>query len=259
MSDVKVVAIIPARMGSTRYPGKPLIDIKGLPMIEHVRRRTLMCHEFEDVVVATCDKEIYDVVNQFNGNVVMTSNKHIMASDRVAEVAQTLDCTHVINVQGDEILILPEDLSKMVKAINTSPDNMFWNATATIDSEIELSDPSIVKCILTQQQKIMYCARDFSSLINLNGFFEPVRKILGIIGYSKNALLNYSKLYRTPLEITQSIDQSRIIENDLELFSVLFSTGFPGINEVREEKMVNEILKTNNRQKEILKKNIILI
>ena len=63
MSDVKVVAIIPARMGSSRYSGKPLIDIKGLPMIEHVRRRTLMCHEFKDVVVATCDKEIYDVVN----------------------------------------------------------------------------------------------------------------------------------------------------------------------------------------------------
>ncbi|MBT6112694.1 MAG: 3-deoxy-manno-octulosonate cytidylyltransferase [Candidatus Marinimicrobia bacterium] len=252
MSDMKIVAIIPARMDSSRYPGKPLIDIEGLPMIEHVRRRTLMCNGFEDVIVATCDQDIFDVVKHFNGNVVMTSNEHIMASDRVAEVAEKMDCTHVINVQGDEILILPEDLSKMVKAINASPENMYWNATAPIDNEDELFDPSIVKCVINQQKKIMYCARDFSSLKNLNGSFEPVRKILGILGYSKNALLNYSGLHRSPLEITQSIDQSRIIENDFPLFSVPFSVGFPGINDIREEKMVKVILKTNKRQKEIL-------
>ena len=75
---------------------------------------------------------------------------------------------------------------------------------------------------------------------------------MGILGYSKNALLNYSGLHRSPLEITQSIDQSRIIENDFPLFSVPFSVGFPGINDIREEKMVKVILKTNKRQKEIL-------
>ena len=253
MSDVKIVAIIPARMNSSRYPGKPLINIEGLPMIEHVRRRTLMCNGFEDVIVATCDREIYDVVKLFKGKVAMTSNKHIMASDRVAEVAEAMDCTHVINVQGDEILILPENLSKMVKAINLSPENMFWNATAPIDNEDELSDFSIVKCVITQKEKIMYCARNFSSLNGINSPFEPLRKILGILGYSKNALLNYSGLIRTPLEITQSIDQSRIIENDLPLISVPFSAGFPGINDDREEKMVKEILKTNKSQKKILK------
>ena len=156
MNEVKIAAIIPARMASSRYPGKPLIEIEGLPMIEHVRRRTLLCDGFEDVVVATCDQEIFDVVKQFKGNIVMTSNEHIMASDRVAEVAKTMDCTHVINVQGDEILILPEDLSRMVEAIFASPENMFWNATATIDGEDELSDSSIVKCIITQHNKIMY-------------------------------------------------------------------------------------------------------
>ena len=99
----------------------------------------------------------------------------------------------------------------------------------------------------------MYCSRDFSSL-NLNGSFEPVRKILGILGYRKDALLNYSGLRRTPLETIQSIDQSRIIENDLELCSVTFSAGYPGINEPREAEIVKEILKTNSRQKEVLKR-----
>ena len=240
-------------MDSSRYPGKPLIDIEGLPMIEHVRRRTLLCPGFSEVIVATCDQAIFDVVSKNHGKVVMTSDKHIMASDRVGEVAYTMDCTHIINVQGDEILILPEDLSKMVKAIIGSPDNMFWNATAPIVNENELSNTSIVKCVITHQKKIMYCARDFSSLKGLNGHFEPVKKILGILGFSKNALLNYSGLHRSPLEITQSIDQSRIIENDFPLFSVSFSAGFPGINDIREEKMVKVILKTNKRQKEILK------
>ena len=253
MSDVSVVAVIPARMGSSRYPGKPLIEINGLPMIEHVRRRSLMCHGFSDVVVATCDKEIYDVVKQFNGHVVMTSAKHIGATDRVAEVAENMVCTHVINVQGDEILILPEDLSKMVQAINTLPKNMFWNATANIVDKKEIADCSIVKCVVNKQKKIMYCARDFSEL-QLKNSFEPVQKILGILGFRKDALLNYSGLNRTPLEITQSIDQSRIIENDLELISVQFSAGFPGINDVREESTVKSILKTNKRQKDILKR-----
>jgi CMP-2-keto-3-deoxyoctulosonic acid synthetase len=100
----------------------------------------------------------------------------------------------------------------------------------------------------------MYCARDFSSLQNINSSFAPVRKILGILGYSKEALLNYSGLHRTPLETSQSIDQSRILENDLDLISVQFSGGYPGINELREAEIVKKILKTDDKQKKVLNK-----
>ncbi len=103
MNKVEIVAIIPTRMDSSRYPGKPLIEIEGLPMIEHVRRRALLCSGFSHVVVATCDPVIRKTVEKFGGTVIMTSNKHIMASDRVAEATEHLDCTHVVNVQGDEI------------------------------------------------------------------------------------------------------------------------------------------------------------
>ena len=239
-------------MGSTRYPGKPLIEIEGLSMIEHVRRRTLLCDYFKEVVVATCDQEIFDVVTTSDGNVVMTSSDHIMASDRVSEVAASLDCTHIVNVQGDEILVLPEDLDLMANTIKNLPDNKYWNAISKIKHENEISDLSIVKCAVNAHDKIMYCARDFSSL-NLGKLFNPVRKVLGILGYSRDALLSYSSLPRTPLEISQSIDQSRIIENGFDLCSVTFSDGYPGINEPREVEIVKEILKTNPRQKEILK------
>jgi 3-deoxy-manno-octulosonate cytidylyltransferase (CMP-KDO synthetase) len=251
MNEVRIVAIIPARMASSRYPGKPLIEIEGLPMIEHVRRRALLCSGFSHVAVATCDPAIRKTVEKFGGAVIMTSNKHIMASDRVAEAIEHLDCTHVVNVQGDEILVLPEDLELMIKAIKYSPNKHYWNATAPIEVVDELADTTIVKCAITKQEKILYCARDFSAL-GLKKSFQPIRKILGVLGYSCESIKMYSHLPRTPIEISQSIDQSRIIENSLELHSVSFSSGSPGINEPREEEIVKKILKSDRRQKTIL-------
>jgi len=252
MSQIRTAAIIPSRMASTRYPGKPLLQMRGLPMIEHVRRRTLMCDGFSNVVVATCDEEIRHVVEDFGGTVISTSLDHIMASDRVAEAAEKLDCTHIVNVQGDEILILPEDLERMVESIEANPDGQYWNATAEIESTEELGDTSIVKCVVSTSEKILYCARDFTHL-QLKDDFEPIRKIIGVLGYSHKSLLNYSQLPRTPIEKIQSIDQSRIIENDIPLMGVSFSAGYPGINNTHEEKMVRQILKTDSRQEQVLK------
>src|SRR3989338_3933279 len=104
---IRVVAVIPARMASNRLPGKPLLEIHGMPMIEHVRRRVLLCELFAEVVVATCDPEIADVVRARGGRCLMTSPDHPGAADRVAEAVRHLDCTYVVDVQGDEILVVP--------------------------------------------------------------------------------------------------------------------------------------------------------
>ena len=240
-------------MASTRYPGKPLIDIEGLPMIEHVRRRTLMCNGFSDVVVATCDREILDAVNLYGGEVMMTSADHIMASDRVAEAVEKLDCTHIINVQGDEILILPEDLKGMIASIEANSDGQYWNATAKIESNDELENESIVKCVVSQSGKIIYCSRNFSHL-QLKNDYKPIHKIIGILGYNRESLLNYRQLPRTPMEKIQSIDQSRVVEHDIPLHAVVFSNGYPGINNKEEEKKIREILKMDSRQKKVLEK-----
>ena len=254
MKKVKIAAVIPARLASTRYPGKPLIKIEGLPMIEHVRRRALLCSGFSEVVVATCDTEIQEVVENFKGRVVMTSKNHIMASDRVAEVALNLDCTHVINVQGDEILVMPNDLNSMIDSIRANPDGQYWNAIARIDKLAEITDTAIVKCVISNTGRILYCARDFSHL-NLNTTFDPVRKILGVVGYSSESLFAFSQLNRTPLETTQSIDQFRIIEHEIPLLAVPFDKGYPGINDSREEQMVRKIFQTDPMQRSILKES----
>ena len=247
-----IAAVIPARMAARRYPGKPLLEINGLPMVEHVRRRAVLCNGFSEVVVATCDREIADAIDSFGGKIVMTSPHHSMATDRVAEAAKELDCTHVVNVQGDEILIRPQDLERMVAVIEGSPKERYWNATAPIESARELEDTAIVKCVVSESEKILYCGRDFSHL-KLKPNFEPVRKILGILGYSRVDLFNYSQLSRTPLETTQSIDQFRILEHDIPMHGVRFSAGYPGINNKREEKEVRRIIRDDPNQRKILK------
>lgn len=251
-----MAAIIPARMGSSRFPGKPLLEIRGLPMVEHVRRRTALCPEFSEVVVATCDREIAAVVEGHGGRVLMTSPAHRAASDRVAEAMGQLACTHVVNVQGDEILVLPEDLSRMVKAIAAEPAGSAWNALAPIEAVEELDNPSIVKCVVSQFNRILFCSRDFSRLPRPGGGFEPVRKILGILAYERSCLASYGGLARTPLEVAESIDQSRMVEYDIGVRGVDFSHGYPGINEPREVPLVERYLDEDAGQRDLLARTL---
>ena len=113
-SRLQVVAVIPAHMASVRFPGKILYELHGLPMIEHVRRRALMCDVFSDVFVATCDKEIAAVIKDFGGNVKMTSDQHRNGTSRVSEAIQDIEATHVVLLQGDEPLLLPRHVEEFV-------------------------------------------------------------------------------------------------------------------------------------------------
>ena len=251
MKKLKIIAVLPARMGSSRYPGKPLIKILDIPMIEHVRRRILKCNIFERVIVATCDKKIFETISNYGGDVVMTSKKHKMASDRVAEVVKSIDCTHVVNIQGDEILVIPNEIKKLVAKIKDNPNIDFWNAIAPIKNKLELIDRNIVKCSISNTNNVIFCSRfikEDSSYKNI----QVVYSILGILAFSRRGILNFSKLKRTSIEQRDSIDQMRIIQNDKLLKSVKFNKAYPGINTRSEEKKVRKILKNDKVQKKIL-------
>ena len=250
-NGVRVAAVVPARMASTRFPGKPLLPVRGLPMVEHVRRRALLCRRFSEVVVATCDEEIAAVVRGYGGKVVMTSSSHPGATDRVAEAALKLDCTHLINVQGDQILVLPTDLERMIAGMESDPQAPVWNGVAPIESEAELRDRSVVKCALSVSGRALFCARDVSGL-PCGERFEPYRRVLGILGYRRDFLERFRSLERTPLEIAESMDQSRIIEHDFPLKTVGFSRGYPEINERREVEAVQEFLQADRAQQRVL-------
>lgn len=257
-TTIRVAAIIPARMASSRLPGKPLLEVRGLPMVEHVRRRALLCRRFSEIVVATCDREIAQVVEQHGGRALMTSPEHPAATDRVAEAMQHVDCTHVVNLQGDELLVLPSDLETFVRAMEHQPHIPAWNALARIEEAAELSDHAVVKCAVSDSGRLLFCSRDFSRVpLAPDDGFEPLRRVLGILGYRRDFLERYGRLTRTPLERAEAIDQSRIIEHDVTLQGVEFTKGYPGMNEPRDVAVVERYLEEDPAQRAVLQEVVV--
>jgi len=249
---VKLACVIPARMGSSRFPGKALLPVRGLPMVEHVRRRAVLSRAFSRVVVATCDREIAEQVRQHGGEVMMTSPAHAGATDRVAEAAERLDCTHVVNLQGDEILALPSDLQQVAREAARLPDVPAWNAVTRVEHREELADSSIVKLLVSRTGRVLFCARDARAWALKEPSYEPARKSVGIMVYPRLFLQRFVKLERTPLETAEGIDQLRLLEHDLPLQTVLLAKGYPTINERREVALVEEVLDKDLGQQEVL-------
>jgi 3-deoxy-manno-octulosonate cytidylyltransferase (CMP-KDO synthetase) len=159
----------------------------------------------------------------------------------------------VVIVQGDEILILPSDLERLVTAIEASPDVPAWNAIARIERNEELRDPSIVKCVVSVSERILFCSRDFSWLADKVGAdFGPIRVILGILGYRRDFLKRYGALARSALEVAETIDQSRVVEHDVPLQGVEFTKGYPEVNEPRDANAVEHVLSEDPMQQAML-------
>lgn len=251
---MKTIAVIPAHLASVRFPRKILFPFHGLPMIEHVRRRALLCDKVTDVYVATCDEEIAETVKGFGGKVIMTSNTHKNGTTRVAEAVKDVDCSHVILLQGDEPLLLPRHLDTLAQAIVAEPENDAWNATGPIESEEELDRHSFVKCAVSGANRILFCFRrsPFFSSCDVQQSF--VRKILGIIAYRKDFLLHLTDLHATPIELNEFIEQIRIIEYGYGLKSIPVSPSLPSVNEPGEAFIVLDYIRNNPEQMALLER-----
>ena len=193
---MKQIVVIPARLNSSRFPNKILLDLKGIPMIEHVRRRVLLAKNVDDVYVATCDIEIKNVLENFGAKVIMTSSHHKNGTTRVAEAVSSIDCSEIILVQGDEPLVLPRHIDLMIEKIRSDKKSLAWNATGPIEKEEELVRPSFVKCALNED-RILYCFRKSPSHNEFTSQLKYIRKILGIIAYRKDFLLEFTKMQPT--------------------------------------------------------------
>lgn len=251
---MKILGVIPAHMASVRFSNKILLNIHGLPMIEHVRRRALLSKELDNVVVATCDLEIANVIKSFKGEIIMTSNTHKNGSSRVAEAVKNSNCSHILLLQGDEPLLLPRHINSMIEAIKSNPNIESWNATGNICSKEELERNSFVKCSVLKDNKILNCFRKTPYLSELNVQKKFVRKILGIIAYRKDFLLKINQLSETPIELAEFIEQMRIIENGYNIYSVPVEPSLASINEPHEVDIVLDYLEKNFEQQALLKK-----
>lgn len=249
---LKIVAIIPAHMASIRFPGKVLFPFFGYPMIEHVRRRALLSKKISDVYIATCDQEIADAMIANGGKIIMTSNQHQNGTSRVAEAARELDASHIILLQGDEPLLMPNYIDEVVNAITKEPEGDAWNATGPIESIDEIDRHSFVKCAVSRNGHIMYCFRRGPSYAPIEQQQSYIRKILGIIAFRKEFLQKFVQFVPARTEMSESIEQMRIIENGHKLLSIPFNESLPSVNEPGEVNIVIEYMKNKAIQRELL-------
>jgi 3-deoxy-manno-octulosonate cytidylyltransferase (CMP-KDO synthetase) len=209
---MKAVVIIPARMGATRFPGKPLIDLCGKPMVQWVYERASKAAGVSRVMVATCDQEIIDAVTGFGGEAVMTSKAHRSCTDRLAEAAADLDADVIVNVQGDEPLIDPLSIERALEPCALDSGVLMTSLMAPISPDLA-KDPNLVKVVVTNDNYALYFSR---SPIPYERKPLEGRSIYGHVGlyaYTKEFLLKFSSLEPTPLEKAESLEQLRVLEH----------------------------------------------
>lgn len=217
---MKILGIIPARYASTRFPGKPLADVKGKPMIQRVYEQAKKCKALAEVIVATDDHRIETAVKKFGGKSVITSSEHESGTDRCYEALKKIGRESfgaVINIQGDEPFIEPEQITMVA---NCFKDKNVQIATLVIKlkSLHELTNHNTVKVVLNKNNEAIYFSRtaipyyrgeNFSDWLNIHTYY----KHLGIYGYRTDILAEITKLERSSLEIAESLEQLRWLEN----------------------------------------------
>lgn len=199
-------------MSATRFPGKPLANLCGKPMIQWVYERACQAKGVSRVIVATCDAQIVEVVRVFGGEAVMTSDQHRSGTDRLAEAAADMDVDVVVNVQGDEPLIDPKAIEKAIKPFVEHPEITMVSLMVPIDSA-SAQDPNLVKVVVDRRNFALYFSRSAVPYERkpLEGI--PVYGHVGLYAYTKEFLLKYASLDPTPLEQAESLEQLRVLEH----------------------------------------------
>jgi 3-deoxy-manno-octulosonate cytidylyltransferase (CMP-KDO synthetase) len=225
-AEASAVAVIPARYASKRLPGKPLVDLGGMPMIERVYRQTRQAKRILRTIVATDDERIRTAMARV-GEVVMTEVEHESGSDRVAEVARTLDCDIVVNVQGDIPLLDPRMIDALVAALDRDPDAGIATAAVAVRSTDELDDPSIVKVVCDLRGRALYFSRaPIPWERDAPGSVNAALHHVGLYAYRRDVLLRFAELEPTPLERTEKLEQLRALENGIPI-AVVACDGAP--------------------------------
>jgi 3-deoxy-manno-octulosonate cytidylyltransferase (CMP-KDO synthetase) len=246
MNGSRIVAAIPARMGSSRFPGKPLTPIAGLPMIEHVRRRVARCAALHGVYVATCDREIADAVEALGGRVVMTSPDHERASDRVAELAGVIDADIYVMVQGDEPLVVPDMIDLALEPLLRDPSVVCSNLAARIETEEEFLDRNTVKVVMAANGDALYFSREPIPTRWRAPFADlAAYKQVCVIPFRRSFLQTYTSLPQTPLEIAESVDMLRALEHGFPVRLVVSPFATQAVDHPDDVRRVEALLRAD--------------
>lgn len=226
----EIIAIIPARMGSTRFPGKPMAKIHGVPMVGHVYFRTKMCSLLNQTYVATCDQEIYDYVVSIGGKAIMTADTHERCSDRTAEAMLKVESETgrrvdiVVMVQGDEPMVTPEMIERSVAPMLDDHFVQVVNLMAQMKTAEEFDDPNEIKVVVDLQGRALYFSREPIPSRRKGVEDVPMLKQVCIIPFRRDYLLEFNSLPETPLEKIESVDMMRVIEHGDKVYMVMTDT-----------------------------------
>jgi len=250
---MNIIAIIPARMNSSRFKGKPLEKILNIPMIGHCYLRSKMCKDISEVYVATCDEEIFNYIISIGGKAVMTSDSHERASDRTAEALLKIEkeksCKYdiIVMIQGDEPMLVPGMINESFEPIIKDKKIKVTNLMSEINNISEIEDPNEVKVVVNKKNEALYFSRE--PIPSRKKYDKDVLKLkqVCLISFQRDYLLEFNDMPQTPLEIIESIDMLRVIENNEIVKMVLTKSKTWSVDTKQdlinvEKKMINDHL-----------------
>ena len=252
---MNIVAIIPARMGSSRFPGKPMAKIHGIPMIGHCFMRTVLCDDLLDTYVATCDKEIFDYIISIGGKAIMTDKSHERASDRTAEALRKIENTLkkkidiVVMIQGDEPMVTPQMISSSLSPFKVDKSVNIVNLMANIETVQEFEDPNEVKVVVDKLNNAMYFSREPIPSRKKSSSLTSMFKQVCIIPFKRDYLIKFNETAETVTEIIESIDMMRVLENGENVRMVMTSEASYSVDTFEDLIRVEKIMESDSLMK----------
>ncbi len=254
----KTVGIIPARWGSTRFPGKPLHSIAGKPLLQHVWERCRRARSLDQVIIATDDFRIAEAAFNWGAEVAMTSPNHASGTDRIAEVAaKAKQFAFIVNIQGDEPLIDPKLIDRLVRELRRDRKLEMITAAHPFEDAEDAESLHQVKVVLNQSGDALYFSRALipASPSRSGGLQTADRKTgrfgkrpslylrhQGIYGYSRKLLLRFVRWKTSPLERAESLEQLRALENGVRIQVVMTDSGSPGVDTPEDARMIERLI-----------------
>lgn len=241
---MKVVAVIPARYESKRLRGKPLLKLNKKPIIQWVYEAAISTELFDEVIVATDDKKIYNFVVSIGGNVRMTNKNHKSGTDRIAEVVQDIDADIIVNVQGDQPFVTKQLLKKLISPFMKSGKPQMSTIACTLD-QLEIDNPNTVKVVTDLNDRALYFSRSMIPYVRFENKQANYYAHIGLYAYRKDFLLKLTKLKQTPLESVEGLEQLRVLENGYDIVVNYVPDNIIEINTKRDLEMAEKFLKNN--------------
>ncbi len=238
---MSMIAVIPSRYASTRLPGKPLVDICGKPMVQHVYERVRRVSLFDEVLVATDDERIANAVEAFGGAACMTSPDCPSGSDRLIEVAKSHPADVYVNVQGDEPLVEPASIEKLARAMLDDPSLQMGTLCYPISAE-QAQNPNLVKVVRAHNGNALYFSRSPIPFPRSGGIAPQYFGHLGMYAYRREFLMNFGSLPYSPLENTEKLEQLRVLQAGIAIRVLEVEATGPGVDTPEDLEAVRRIL-----------------